>query len=175
VDTTNAHQQTHVWSKWIVSVSISSFFRRVGTLTTTKDTHLCWTWQTVRTETWSTQPGRVWSRCFVSPAISYLLLQSKTGVITDHPPLFLFSPILCNTILLNTVHIGDWYRDFPLRPVFCRNPSVVSRSRQRHTHPKMMWPWATSNTARRSNARCLFLHNLSSDQVTGVLERFVLT
>jgi hypothetical protein len=41
----------------------------------------------------------------------------------------LFSPILCNTLLLNAMHIGDWYRDFPLRPACCRNP-LVSTSRQ---------------------------------------------
>ena len=41
----------------------------------------------------------------------------------------LFSPILCNTILLNTMYIGDFYGDFPLRPVCCRNP-LVSRSRK---------------------------------------------
>jgi hypothetical protein len=55
---------------------------------------------------------RVWSRFFVSP-ISYLLLQSK-DVITDHPPVSVFfSPILCSVILLNTMHIGDSFRDFP--------------------------------------------------------------
>ena len=70
----------------------------------------------------------MWSRCFISPTISYHILQSK-AVITDHPSLFLFSPILCNAILLNAMHIGDCYRDFPLRPVCCRNP-LVSRSRQ---------------------------------------------
>ena len=59
-----------------------------------------------------------WAR-FVSPTISYLLLQSK-AVITAHASLFLFSSILCNTILLNDMHIGDRYRDFPLRPACCR-------------------------------------------------------
>jgi hypothetical protein len=41
----------------------------------------------------------------------------------------LFFPILCNAILLNAMHIGDCYRDFPLRPACCRNP-LASRSRQ---------------------------------------------
>jgi hypothetical protein len=40
-----------------------------------------------------------------------------------------FSPILCSAILLNAIHIGDCYRDFPLLPVCCRYP-LVSRSRQ---------------------------------------------
>jgi len=38
----------------------------------------------------------VWSRCFVSPAISYLLLQSK-AVLTAHPPLCpLLNSVQCN-------------------------------------------------------------------------------
>jgi hypothetical protein len=73
------------------------------------------------------------SRCFVSPTISYLLLQSK-AVITDHPSLCLLLPnsVQCN-LAENVMHIRDWYRDFPLRPACCRNP-LVSRSRHTHTH-----------------------------------------
>jgi hypothetical protein len=72
--------------------------------------------------------ARVWSWCFVSPTISYLLLQSKV-IITVIRLCVSFSTILCSTILLNVMHIGDWYRDFPLLPVWCRNP-LFSRSRQ---------------------------------------------
>ena len=70
----------------------------------------------------------MWSRCFVSPTISYLLLHSKT-VITAYSPLCPLLSILCNAILLNALQIGDCYRDFPLRPACFRNP-LVSRSRQ---------------------------------------------
>ncbi len=71
----------------------------------------------------------MWLWCFVSPTISYLLLQSKT-VVTDYPSLCVFfSSILYSAFLLNAMHIGDCYRDFPLRPVYCCNP-LVSRSRQ---------------------------------------------
>ena len=70
----------------------------------------------------------MWSRCFVSPAISYLLLQSK-AVLTAHPPLCPLLSILCSAILVNAMHIGVCYRDLPLRPAYCRNP-LVSRSRQ---------------------------------------------
>jgi hypothetical protein len=67
--------------------------------------------------------------CFlVSPTISYLLLQSK-AVITACSPLCPLLSILCSAILLNAMHIGDCYRDLPLRPACCRNP-LVSRSRQ---------------------------------------------
>ncbi len=38
------------------------------------------------------------------------------------------NPVQCNP-MLNAMHIGDCYRDFPLRPAYCRNP-WVSRSRQ---------------------------------------------
>ncbi len=43
--------------------------------------------------------ARVWSWCFVSPTISYLLLQSK-DVITTHPPLCLLLPnsVHCNLV-----------------------------------------------------------------------------
>ncbi len=71
----------------------------------------------------------MWSRCFVSPTISYLLLQSSKVVITTHRLCVLFFPILCSAIFLNAMHIGDCYRDFPLRPACCRYP-LVSRSRQ---------------------------------------------
>jgi hypothetical protein len=70
----------------------------------------------------------VCSRCFVSPTISYLLLQSKT-VLTAYRASVSSSPILCSAILLNAMHIGDYYRDFPLRPACCRYPLV---SRPRH-------------------------------------------
>jgi len=67
--------------------------------------------------------------CFlVSPTISYLLLQSK-AVLTAYRASVSSSPILCSAILLNAMHIGDCYRDFPLRPACCRYP-LVSRSRQ---------------------------------------------
>ncbi len=72
---------------------------------------------------------RVWSLCFVSPTISYLLLQSK-AVLTAYRASVSSSPILCSAILLNAMHIGDCYRDFPLRPACCRYP-LVSRSRQK--------------------------------------------
>jgi hypothetical protein len=70
----------------------------------------------------------VWSRCFVSPTISYLLLQSK-AVLTAYRASVSSSPILCSAILLNAMHIGDCHRDFPLRPACCRYP-LVHRSRQ---------------------------------------------
>ena len=67
--------------------------------------------------------------CFlVSPTISYLLLQSK-AVITACSLLCPLLSILCSAILLNAMHIGDCYRNLPLRPACCRNP-LVSRSRQ---------------------------------------------
>jgi hypothetical protein len=67
--------------------------------------------------------------CFlVSPTISYLLLQSK-AVLTAYRASVSSSPILCSAILLNAMHIGDCYRDFPLRPACCRYP-LVSRPRQ---------------------------------------------
>ena len=69
----------------------------------------------------------MWSRCFVSPTISYLLLQSE-AVITTYSPLCPPLSILFNTTLLNVLHIGDYYGDFPLLPVCCLNP-LVSRSR----------------------------------------------
>ena len=68
--------------------------------------------------------------CFlVSPTISYLLLQSK-AVITACSLLCPLLSILCSAILLNAMHIGDCYRDLPLRPACCRNPLVSSSSRQ---------------------------------------------
>ncbi len=68
--------------------------------------------------------------CFlVSPTISYLLLQSKP-VITVCSLLCPLLSILCSAILLNAMHIGDCYRDLPLRPACCHNPLV---SRSRHT------------------------------------------
>ena len=70
--------------------------------------------------------------CFlVSPTISYLLLQSK-AVLTAYRASVSSSPILCSAILLNAMHIGDCYRDFPLRPACCRYPLV---SRSRHSRP----------------------------------------
>jgi hypothetical protein len=87
-----------------------------------KWSYLCWTWQVLRTDTCS-------SVVAVFRQSYYLVSSSSNRHITTHPSLSFFSPILCNTILMNVREIGDCYRDFPWLPACCRNP-LFSRSRQ---------------------------------------------
>ncbi len=85
---------------------------------------------------------RVWSRCFVSPTISYLLLQSKV-VITDHPTLcsLLLSSVQCNAIL-NAITLVIVMGTYDLRTVTIpwsldqdiQDPEGVSCGDFQHAH-----------------------------------------